>query len=174
LRGKAEGFLYNEHDMSLRKDVLCFLGVQEKLFQSLEGSTAGYYEAQGEVKPRLAQYEYEDDAKLRSCLERLQQGALTFVERYLPVAQERFTKQDYIRSLMRFGKYPDLQGVRLFSFFYIMDGNKAYFVPQKSLIHNCLREFMHDLSNSPWKTGFMRGAFKLPLPYFWLYSLLRR
>lgn len=37
---------------------------------------------------------------------------------------------------------------------------------QKKLVQYKPRELMHALSNSVWKTGFLKSVFKIPFPYF--------
>ena len=76
--------------------------------------------------------------------------------------------------LLRFGMHPTLRETALFSFFYNTDGSKVYFTAQKPLFRFRPKEFIHALANSPWKTGFMKSAFRLPLPYYTVYRLLRK
>lgn len=76
--------------------------------------------------------------------------------------------------LIKFGKYPSLKDVELFSFFYNTDGIKEYYVSQKGLLEYKPKELLRALSNSVWKTGFMKSVFKIPFPYFYIYSWIRR
>ena len=76
--------------------------------------------------------------------------------------------------LVEFGKSPPLWGVKLFSFFYNVDGTKQHFVAQKPLWKYRPKELLHDLSNSVWKTGFMKSVLKVPFPYFKIYDILRK
>ena len=76
--------------------------------------------------------------------------------------------------LVHMGKSPSIKQVELFEFLYNVDGTKEYFTCQKPLNKYKLKEFMHDLSNSPWKTGFMKSAFRLPLPYYLIYEIVRK
>ena len=75
---------------------------------------------------------------------------------------------------IKFGMHPSLAQTKLFKFFYTMDGERLYFLPQKSLFHYKPKEFIQDLRNSMWKTGFMKEAFKIPFPYFWIYQLMKK
>lgn len=174
--GPAEGYLYNKEDLTLRKSLLCFFGGLEKLFQSLEGSTDGYAREGGTVVPTLAPYEYEEDARVQGFIREWQQGALDFVALLQsdPKAPAVRDLKDYAMPLVDFGKAPPLWGVKLFSFFYNVDGTKQYFVAQKPLWKYGPKELLHDLSNSVWKTGFMKSVLKVPFPYFKIYDLLRK
>lgn len=176
ISGSAEGYLYNKEDLTLRKSLLCFFGGLEKLFQSLEGSTDGYAWNHGKAVPTLAPYEYEEDPTVQQFIREWQQGALDFIallkgDKKAPVIQDLTV---YAEPLVAFGKNPPLWGVKLFSFFYNVDGTKQYFVAQKPLWKYRPKELVHDLSNSVWKTGFMKSVLKIPFPYFKIYEFLRK
>lgn len=176
VEGSAEGYLYNKEDLTLRKSLLCFFGGLEKLFQSLEGSTDGYTWKGGTAVPTLAPYEYEEDFSVQQAIQDWQQGALDFItllnkDKKAPAVRNL---KAYAEPLVGFGKNPPLWGVKLFSFFYNVDGTKQYFVAQKPLWKYTPKELVHDLSNSVWKTGFMKSVLKVPFPYFKIYDLLRK
>ena len=172
--GDVYGFLYDDLDTKCRKSILCFLGIYEKLFQSKEGSTDGYMEDNGMVVPRLLPYEYKDDPAMIRSIDELQSGALDAVRKLAENPPKASQLSDFALPLINYGKYPSRKAVKLFSNMYNVDGIKIYFVAQKSLFHYRLKEFKHDLSNSPWKTGFMKSVFKIPFPYFFVYRVLRK
>lgn len=176
ITGSAKGWLYNKGDLKLRKSLLCFFGGLEKLFQSREGSTDGYARENGTVVPVLAPYEYEGDPQILSFIEEWQQGALDFIALLKddPNAPAVKDGRAWAGPLVDFGKSPPLWGVKLFSFFYNVDGTKQYFVARKPLWRYRPKELLHDLSNSVWKTGFMKSVLKIPFPYFKVYDLLRK
>lgn len=64
--------------------------------------------------------------------------------------------------------------VRLFSPFYNTDGTREYYVCQQPIYKYSRQEFMHALNNSPWKNGFLKSAFKIPFPYYWIYRMLKK
>ncbi len=176
ITGLAEGYLYNKGDLALRKSLLCFFGGLEKLFQSCEGSTDGYERQGNSVVPVHASYEYEGDTRIQNYIEEWQDGALEFVRLAHEDALSDTTDnlREWAMPLVEFGKSPPLWGVKLFSFFYNVDGTKQYFVAQKSLWKYKPKELLHDLSNSVWKTGFMKSVLKVPFPYFKIYDILRK
>lgn len=176
ITGAAEGYLYNKDDLSLRKSLLCFFGGLEKLFQSREGSTDGYRWENGTAVPALAAYEYEGDETVQRAIADWQKGALDFIAllKSDTVAGRVRDLRDWAMPLVEFGKNPPLWGVKLFSFFYNVDGTKQYFVAQKPLWRYRPKELVHDLSNSVWKTGFMKSVLRVPFPYFKVYDLLRK
>lgn len=77
--------------------------------------------------------------------------------------------------LLKFGQNPPSKWLNVFKDFYNIDGGtKIFFLPQKGLFDYGIKEFVYTLNMSPWKTGFMKKAFKLPLPYFLLYKLMKK
>lgn len=173
LKGSVQGFLYSQDNPGLRKRVLCFFGGYEKLFQSMEGSVYGYEYQNHVVAPLLNQYEYEGEKELISYIREWQNGALDFVKEALS-RKLQLPELDLAMPLVNFGMNPPITGVKLFSFFYNTDGTKEYYVSQKKLSEYKLKELIHALSNSVWKTGFMKSVFRLPLPYYYIYCLLRK
>ncbi len=173
-KGKSEGYLFCEQNLALRKSVLCFLGGYEKLFQSLEGSTDGYFIAGKEIVPVLKPYEYEKDREIQSYIMNLQTGALDYVKQGVRKHLTFDNEQDAYSMLIRFGKNPSYAETQMFRFFYIADGGKSYFLPQKPIYKYNPKELMQALSNSVWKTGFMKAAFHIPFPYYWIYNIIRK
>lgn len=174
VKGRTFGYLFDKNDLRLRKSVLCFLGAYEKLFQSCEGSTFEYVDVNENIVPKLTDYEYKNDVDLIQHIQEWQNGALQFVEN---AYQKGFTVLDdraLAVPLIKVGKNPTIKQVKMFEFLYNVDGTKAYYVCQKPLYQYRLKDFLHDFSNSVWKTGFMKSAFKLPLPYYLIYAMIRK
>lgn len=179
VRGKTNGYLYNNIEYSLRKKVLCSLGVWEKLFQSMEGSSVGYMINEcNQVIPVKAQYEYANDTGCMKNIQEWQKGAIDFLfecyhqnQNDVPEVKD---EREWAKSILRFGQYPSKKDTELFRFFYIEDDGRQFFTAQKKLHQYKLKEFMHDLSNSPWKTGFMKSVFVIPFPYYIIYRILRK
>ena len=172
---ETRGFLYDSADPGLRKSVLCSFGILEKLFQSLEGSAKDYIVKNGQVVPELKPYEYADDPAMQRHIRAWQSGALDYVVRHRDTSGK--CRLEYVRMampLIQFGKTPDLRRLALFRSFYNTDGTRVYYLPQKGIFRYKPGEFAHALSNSPWKTGFMRAAFRLPLPYHLIYDWLKK
>lgn len=172
LKGRVYGYLFSKDNMKLRKSVLCFLGICERLFQSLEGSIGGY-ELQGEsVVPVMNEYEYSE--ALKEQIRILHDGTLDYIREHKEA--ELFGKEtaQANKVFMRFGKSPSLKQLQLFHDFYNFDGTEVYYLPQKTLFEYGFKEVLHGLSNSTWKTGYMKQLFKLPLPYYWIYYLVRK
>lgn len=169
------GYVYNKDNPEKRKNMLCFFGGYEKLFQGFDGSTYGYQEDDQAIVPVFNRYEYDDEEGRRvvKVIEEWQKGALDFVRQGKRIGLNP-SDDELTAPLIHVGMAPRLKQVKLFSFFYNNDGTKAYFIPQKRLLQYRAREFMHSLSNSPWKTGFLKAAFKIPFPYYLVYRVIRK
>lgn len=175
VKGKLEGFLYNDAQPKLRKSVLVARGLYEKFFQSSEGSTLSYREENGTIVPVLGKYEYENQPDLCNRIHILQNASLEYlrdaVENNFPVSVA------LTKPLVHIAKYPSLKDIQLFSFLYNeedKDGKKDYFLSQKNLFHYSPKELAHDLINSSWKTGFMKSVFKVPFPYYLIYCIIKK
>ena len=174
LSGSVDGYIYNSQNPKLRKSLLCFFGVLEKLFQSTEGSTYGYTEREDRIIPVCNTYEYFDKVDCVRCIREWQKGAINFIKKIKNNNIDISNNIELAMPLIKFGKYPSLKDVELFSFFYNTDGIKEYYVSQKGLLEYKPKELLRALSNSVWKTGFMKSVFKIPFPYFYIYSWIRR
>ena len=169
----VHGYVYDTDNPKPYKKMLCFFGVSEKLLQGFEGSTAGYSHKDGAVVPKLMAYEYEGDEQVISAIESWHAGALEYVKKAKENGEEIPDKQ-LTKSLMKFGMKPKMKDTKLFSFFYNIDGTKVYYTAQKPLLRYRVKELKRALADSPWKTGFMKSVFKLPLPYYWVYRVLKK
>ena len=172
--GQVYGYLYNGIS-KMRKELLCFLGVIEAFFQSNEGTTIGYAGIEKEkVIPIKAESEYSDNLKAQKALENVQNGAMQYISDKGQMKLDGVSLHESVDVFVKFGKNPTLKETRMFSFLFNLDGKKEYFLPQKPIFRYRPSEFMHALSKSCWKTGFMKAAFKIPLPYYRLYEMLRK
>lgn len=174
IKGKAEGYVYSQENLKFKDQIRCFFGLGEKLFQSLEGSTDHYQQIGGEVRAVLKPYEYEDDEIVRECINYLHSGSLEFVKNGIKAGLVYSNLSEAFMPLMNFGMNPSYQQTQMFKSFYNTDGGKIYYIPQKALFKYHPKEFFRALVNSPWKTGFMKAAFRIPFPYYRIYSFMRK
>lgn len=174
VKGKAEGFVYNQDNLKYKNQIRCFFGVGEKFFQSMDGSTDHYKALNGKIVPELKPYEYSGDQTIKTCISILHKGALNYVKESILSGVSFAKNEDYFMPLLKFGKSPSYEQTQMFKFFYNTDGGKIYYIPQKSLSSYKPNEFFWALISSPWKTGFMKASFRFPFPYYWIYSLIKR
>lgn len=173
LMTKTHGYIYDETHPKQRKQISCFLGICERLLQSMEGSSAGYSLVENKVVPRLLPYEYANDETVIQAIQSWQSGAICYLEHALKEKADT-PDSELIKPLFRFGKRPSLQDTKLFTSFYNFDGTKVYYTAQKTLFRYRLKELKYGVANSPWKTGFMKSLFKIPFPYYEIYCLMKR
>ena len=174
LHGELYGYLYSHDEQSLRKSTLCFFGIYEKLFQSLEGSTKGYTEVNGIIESMKAEYEYSNDPDMVEAIKEMQSGAIDCFKLLCKNENMCIGYKEYAMPLLLYGEKPSLQDALLFKNMYNTDGIKTYFLPQKPSTQYKLKEFKRDLSNSSWKTGFLKAFFKVPFPYDLIYKVIRK
>lgn len=172
LKSETFGYIYSNQKPKKRKEILCFFGILERLFQGFDGSTKGYLINNGKVEVIKEQYEFINDLELIENIKSLQLGAEDFIVNNLQIPIKDYFS--YSKNLIRFGKNPSHKYLKLFKSFYNVDGQKTYYLAQKSLFNYKPKELMIDLCNSPWKTGFMKSVFKIPLPYYMIYKIFRR
>jgi len=70
---------------------------------------------------------------------------------------------------MRMGTNPTLAEAKLWGDFRVFD-NVIFLIARPRLKNNLKYDFLA----SPWKIGYLRRLFKIPLPYYHIYDLLRR
>jgi len=181
LTTEVHGYIYSPQNPKPYKKLLSFFGVSEKLLQGFEGSTAGYTRIEdGLIGPKLMAYEYEGDQQVISAIQSWQSGALDYVRSCMDGVDKTnqisvdASDEQLTKPLIRFGMKPSLKDTNLFSFFYNTDGTNAYYTAQKSLFRYRPKELVHALADSPWKTGFMKSVFKVPLPYYLVYRILKK
>jgi len=173
LATQTHGYIYDETHLKKRKQISCFLGICERLLQSTEGSSAGYYASGDKVVPRLLPYEYANDEDAIKAIQAWQSGALDYVKNVKATEADALDSA-LIKPLFRFGKRPSLEDTKLFTSFYNLDGTKAYYTAQKPLFRYRMKELKHALADSPWKTGFMKSLLKIPFPYYGIYCLMKK
>lgn len=173
-KGKADGYVFNNLNQAQKKSLLCFLGGVEKLFQSSEGSTDKYIRENDAIKPILKPYEYEEDEQIKGYIKELQKGALDYVKYGISNNISFQKERDAYSKLIHFGKYPSYSDTQMFKFFYVNDGGRQYFIPQKPFYRYRPKEFALALSNSIWKTGFLKAAFRIPFPYYYIYKMISK
>lgn len=169
IKGDVYGYIFYPGNLKYRKNVLCFLGGYEKLFQSLEGSTVGYEYRHDKVVPKMEDYEYGDD--LKAIISLWQESAIEYIKTN---SHSMFDNKHLSKKLIKFGMNPPMWGIELFKDFSLNDGQIQFFVSPKSILKYNIKELTNYLGSSVWKTGFLKSLFKVPAPYFIIYKLLRK
>lgn len=150
LISKVHGYIFEPGHLNNRKEILCFLGGYEKLFQSMEGSTVGYIKNNGIVMPVNKEYEYSNNPNILRTISLWHRGALDYFNEKKINSKSSCIKE----KIIAFGKNPPAWGIKMFKDFYIDDGEYQFFVSKKRLHEYKAKELVHAISNSIWKTGF--------------------
>ncbi|WP_204647097.1 HAD family hydrolase [Gemmiger formicilis] len=144
----------------------------ERLISEPCGATVGYERPANTVIPSL-----EDALPQQGILE-LQQAALEFAHDWKNGSWGTLAPgpdmplQAYL-SLVR---TPQLRDIQLLGDLTVEDGGTwSLAAPQPWGIYiKNPRAFVRDFGKSRWKNAFLKRAFRIPLPYAWLYEMLKR
>lgn len=179
------GYLQNVDSTSNGCNLLRgYMGLIETLFLKPEGSTKNYEIApDGSARPVLfdCEYENEDDTLPIEIIsvQKIQEGALQFIRDYIGLIQERnieycFSSETAFACLNRFGNYPTLRELRMFSHFRFYNGTTTYLAEAKPLWHYLIKpkELIRDFYGCKWRTGFMKNLFKIPFPYYTVFQIM--
>lgn len=175
-RPNAHGFVYSPKEMSKMLYVRGALGLIETLFSSNHGTLIKY----GKQGPVLDKFEYENSPSTRRDYQticQIQEGALLFVRTF-----KRNILSDYLhidadlafkalKELCINPKKYDLEELGNLSFF---DTEVVPLAKPLKRDYFSLQSLTYSFSHSHWKLGYLRRLFKLPLPYFSLYKMLRK
>lgn len=174
----SHGYFYQPGNMELEPKISFMQGLFESFFLSHEGSTKRYRLHQDHAEPELYSPEYhQQDSELKA-FEEVQQGAEAFCLEYAKslTAHHHFKANEYAANLIRFGSKPSISEVSLFGDFRFFDTNCVFLAKPAGMVYYFKhpRDLLRDFSYSVWKAGFMRRLFQATLPYYKIYSMLKR
>lgn len=179
------GYLQNVDGAGKGCDLLRgYVGLIETLFLKPEGSTKKYEIApDGHARPVLFDCEYKNEGDTLpieiASVQKLQEGALQFIRDYVDLVQDRkkehcFSSETAFASINRFGNYPTMRELRMFSHFRFYNGTTTYLAEARPLWHYLRKpkELKQDFYGCRWRTGFMKNLFKIPLPYYTVFQIM--
>ena len=179
----ANAYIFDNYNYSSEELERPFVGLFESLFLEPKGSVKKYHINTENLVERY-QYEYIDDSgKVLDDVDKIhniQQGALGFIEEYISTAISRYSKMDSetaFKNLFSVGINPKLDQLeKLGSIVFFNNGFKEQLAKPDCILKYLISpmKFKKDFLNSQWKTGFLKGVFKLPLPYYEIFKLMRR
>jgi hypothetical protein len=152
-----------------------YVGLIETLFLKTEGSTLCYEtNNEGIIVPKLDEYEYMENGQLsweaENVLE-IQRGALQFITDYCNSKcnfLDSFSYELTFHNLESIANNPSMNDVKMFSDFrFFNNGTVSHLAKTKSLLFYIFhpRKLKKDFYESRWRIGFMKGLFKIWLPY---------
>lgn len=174
--GHMYGYCFDPLNNKLENDFFSFGGLFEYFYSNKDGSVINYYNN----KPRLALNEY-NNTDFADYMEKIQNGGLEYLKRVYKIYNlynfnNIETKEIAIKKLLKFGRKPKMNELKLFDKLYYSNIDNVFLLPQHSLIYYIfhLKQLKIDLNGSFWKVGFLKKLFILPFPYFLIYDFFKR
>lgn len=183
-RIQAAGYL---HEKGLNEDYLEVLGrfvaIFESVFLAPHGSVKRFVLRGGRAEPELYAYEYEIE-EAKHCDERnimcaYQSGGLALVKALAtayPHGIPAIPPDAAFHRFIRMGTKPTLWEADLWGDFRVFD-NVVMMIARPQSLAAYLRHpaaLKQEFLTCPWKIGFMRRLFRIPLPYNTIYCFLKR
>lgn len=183
LTNTANAYVFDNYNFTSEELERPFVGLFESLFLEPKGSVKRYHINTENLVERY-QYEYiNDSGEVLDDVDKIhniQQGALGFIEEYMSTAISRYSKMDSeaaFKNLFSVGINPKLDQLeKLGSIVFFNNGFKEKLAKPDCILKYLISpmKFKKDFLNSQWKTGFLKGVFKLPLPYYEIFKFMRR
>ncbi len=173
-----EGYLFNPDDNTYLKSVIRYtLSLFELLFLSTERSTMGYEIKNEKVVPVFEKP--ENDTNSNCLLERMQNAALDCVEDLCAcktINRVGESRDVWAANYVVFADNPSLRDVKLFSAFFVNNGENYRLIPEKGLLYYCIHphKFYVDFSNNGTKLWFLKKVFGAPISYVKLLRLMSK
>ena len=166
-------FIFNDDTEKFAMEIYSFASLFEMIFSALHGSTISY------TNSTDYPYVLGNASNIgNKYIELIQEGAKEFAiefSNYTNIINE-FSKDLFIESLIRIGIAPKLDEAKKLGEMNTENLSIRKFAsPSKriSYIIN-LKRLKKDFVNSEWKIGFLRRLFIIKLPYYKLYSSLKK
>lgn len=153
------GYLFEKEPNDLKIDenkLFSFCGLFESIFTANHGSVKGYYEKNNEVQPIFYDYEYEDNYKIIS---KIQKGALNFIEEYSKSIIKDMICMDcrlVSSKILRIGNYPRKEDLKMFESLDFFDIKKVKMIGELNLFRDSLKDIHKEFLISGWKVGFIK------------------
>lgn len=147
--------IYSDNQIDENK-LFSFCGLFESIFTADHGSVKNYYNDKEEVKAIFYEYEYEDNYKIIS---KIQKGALSFIQEYSQsIIKDMLTMDLRLISskILRVGNYPRKYDLKMFESLDFFDVKKTKMIGEVKLFENSIREIHNEFLMSGWKVGFIK------------------
>lgn len=152
--------------------------LMEYPFTKNEGTTKDYCrKTNGTIEPIIATYEFEDMID-KEFTKDMQQGAMYFIELMeCGYGVQPINWQIGYHNVKNVTKHPRFSDVCLLGgLSHVNHGQKHYLAEPDKLLKYIFdpQKLKIDLADSGWKIGFLKKLLKLPLPYDWILTVLRK
>lgn len=174
---RAKAYLFSAKQPENELKIWSFLGLFEMMFSASHGSVKKYIDdASCPVEMFEFEFDYNEDTKSSyRLIEEIQKGALSFVEQFNKCSLSSFvewTPDLAFEGLCNLGintQKEDLDKISSWKFF-----NTTLLPLAKPDFSIKLGKMKRDFSNSAWKIAYLKKMLKVPLPYFKIYSFLKK
>lgn len=166
-----QGFLF-ENDNKQCHDILCFSGLLEILMMPGHGTVIGYEENKTIIEPRFDQFEFSEASYKKIC--RVQQGIEGLLKQCGKfIERSCFDTEKSVKQMIRFGCHPSRENMaELGSLELYENGITHRLIECTSPLR--FKSFLNGFFYSKWKSGFLKKAFRVDLPYEVIIDLVRR
>lgn len=179
------GFLFeNDKNEDLFQIQNCFNSLFEFFFLGPHGSVKNFQRVENRVEPVLYEYEYEprentDYSSEIFLIRELQRGAIEFTDDIIKAHELKNIEIDpycAFQAIKNLGIYPSLYLTKRFGNIRMLDTGIKYAAKPDQLRKYIfdIKKLKYDFLNSSWRIGFLARLFKIPLPYFRIYMLMRK
>lgn len=178
----AKGYLFDENlnrESSIKEAT--FNALVEALFTANHGTTSGFLNCDNIIKPILEEWEYQNKSLMKDYkyIQSAQEGALAFVDDVLNESEYFDIGFDSTISFINWlylGCTPSKKSADYFGDLHMLDDKFDFMAKPKNYIHYLLNplELKQDILDSHWRIGFLTRLFGDLIPYYKLYSYLRK
>lgn len=174
---KTYGYLFDENkNIELNNFEMSTNAIFEFIFSATHGSVMRFVNTKEkyELYDSENKSQYENDA-----LNSLQKGAIDFVKDLSSSDVSKYYKEnvsDSVYNLVNFLKYPNINDSKKLGNLKFKDSEIIYIAKTDKLYKYIVspKKFIKDLKNSTWKIGFLKRCFKVDLPYYKIFCILKR
>lgn len=177
---KAKGYLFDcskNNDLEIASS--SFVGLLETFFLAPHGSVIGYNinKNNKHIEPILDKLEY--DSNNLSIINQVQKGAMDFIKdfsKYNEKLNYKINERVAFNNIMNLGTTPSKLYLNKFSNMSFSDFDNGYLAKPENIIKYLInpKKMIKDFFSSQWKVGFLYNLFKIKLPYFKLYTILKK
>ena len=164
-------FIFNRNDDGiLENKIYSFRSLFEILFACQDGSTIKYSNGS---KPYILGEPDNLDSKV---LNDIQNSAIKFVELFSKYDITLYNNYEILDEFIRIGINPNYRESVIFGDLNFDNMINGYLAKPKKMINYILnpKELKRDAFSSEWKVGFVKRLLKIKLPYYLIYSKLKK
>ncbi len=170
---KCHTFLFDEKNNKYYEKIYPAEEIIELMFSSLEGTTLSY--TNNDDKPYLLKKSLNEGNKE---IEKIQCGVINFIndiKRYNDLL-DRVDSELYSNKLLDIVSSPSLKQAKMLGDLYSEDYKIKYIAKPKSIKYYLFhpKEIVYDFADSSWKVGFLKRVFRIKLPYFLIFKIIKR